>query len=50
VAELAPEVFRIHFVGDERLKPLMPPSPHAHFRAQSWPDARNFIKSRLMED
>jgi hypothetical protein len=50
VAELAPEVFRIHFVGDERLKTLMPPSPHAHFRARSWPDARNFIRSRLMQD
>jgi hypothetical protein len=24
VAELAPDVFRIHLVGDERLKPLLP--------------------------
>jgi len=50
VEDMAPNVFRIHFVGDARLKPLMPPSPHAHFRADTWRDARNFIRSRLMED
>lgn len=50
VAEHAPNVFRIHFVGDERLKPLMPPSPYAHFRADTWREATNFIKSRLMGD
>ncbi len=49
VAEHAPKVFRIHFIGDERLKLLMPPSPHAHFRAETWPDAHAFIRTRLME-
>ncbi|HUO92435.1 MAG TPA: hypothetical protein VMU22_05915 [Rhizomicrobium sp.] len=47
VAELAPHVFRIHFVGDERLKPLMPPSPHAHLKADHWNDIDTFIRARL---
>ena len=50
VAEQAPNVFRIHFVGDERLKPLMPTSPHAHFRAGTWPEAHAFIRARLRKD
>ena len=49
VAELTPEVFRIHFVGDERLKPLMPSTPHAHFRADNWTEAQAFITARLEE-
>lgn len=48
-AESAPDVFRIHFVGDERLRPLMPDSPHAHIRAQTWRDADTFIRSHLRE-
>lgn len=50
VAECAPEVFRIHFVGDERLAPLLPPSPHAHARTDKWTDAEALIRSRLKED
>lgn len=46
-AREAPEVLRIHFVGDERLRPLMPDTPHAHLRAQSWRDADRFIRKRL---
>jgi hypothetical protein len=49
VAELAPDVFRIHFVGDDRLKPLMPSTPHAHIRAQDWAEADAFIRARLGE-
>jgi len=49
VAELAPDVFRIHFVGDDRLKPLMPPSPHAHLHADTWRDIDAFIRARLEE-
>lgn len=47
VAELAPDVIRIHLIGDERLKPLLPPAPHAHFRAQDWADADAYIRARL---
>jgi hypothetical protein len=47
VAELAPDVVRIHFVGDERLRPLMPPSPHAHLRADDWAEIAAFVRARL---
>jgi len=43
----APEVFRIHMIGDERLKPLLPPAEAAHLRAETWADARAFIESKL---
>ncbi len=46
-AEVAPDVWRIHFVADERLKPLMPTSPHAHFRAHTWRDAETFIRRQI---
>lgn len=49
VAECAPDVFRIHFVGDERLAPLMPPTRHAHARADKWREAEVLIRARLME-
>lgn len=47
VAEASPEVLRIHLIGDERLKPLLPVSPHAHLRADSWLDAETFIRKQL---
>jgi hypothetical protein len=47
VAEAAPQVFRIHLIGDDRLKPLLPPSPHAHLRAETWREANDFIRGKL---
>jgi hypothetical protein len=47
VAEAAPDVFRIHLVGDERLKPLMPISEHAHLRADNWREVDAFIRQKL---
>jgi hypothetical protein len=47
VAEAAPDVFRIHLIGDERLKKLLPLSPDAHLRAETWRDADAFIRARL---
>jgi hypothetical protein len=47
VAEAAPEVFRIHLIGDDRLKPLLPAAPHAHLRADTWPQAEAFIREKL---
>jgi hypothetical protein len=49
VADAAPDVFRIHLIGDERLKPLLPPSLHAHLRADNWRDADRFIRAKLAE-
>jgi hypothetical protein len=47
VAEGAPDVFRIHLIGDARLKPLLPVSPHAHLRADNWREAGAFIRAKL---
>lgn len=47
VAEAAPQVVRIHLVGDERLKPLLPPAKDAHLHAPDWPAARSFIENHL---
>ena len=49
VAEGSPHVFRIHLIGDERLKPLLPVTPHAHLRAETWRDAEAFIRKKLAE-
>ena len=46
-AEHAPDVMRIHFVGDARLKPLLPPSPHANLYAEDWAAAAAFIRNHL---
>jgi hypothetical protein len=46
-AKHAPEVFRIHMIGDERLKPLLPPAEDAHLRAETWAAAEAFIRSKL---
>ncbi len=47
VAEEAAEVFRIHFISDDRLKPLLPASTHAHLRADSWHEIEDFVRSKL---
>jgi hypothetical protein len=47
VAEAAPDVIRIHLIGDDRLKPLLPLSPHAHLRADTWDQAVRFIRAQL---
>ena len=46
-AEHAPDVIRIHLVGDTRLKPLLPPSPHANLYAEDWAAAVAFIRNHL---
>lgn len=47
VAEAAPDVIRIHLIGDERLRPHQPISPFAQLRAHRWEDAGAFIRSVL---
>lgn len=46
-ANHAPAVIRIHLVGDERLKQLLPPAPEAHLRAEDWREVSAFIRARL---
>lgn len=48
-AQAAPEIWRIHLIGDERLKPLLPPAADAHLRAEDWSQARRFIETKLDE-
>lgn len=46
-AEHAPDVVRIHLIGDARLKALLPPAALAHLYAQDWRAAGAFIAERL---
>ena len=46
-ADHAPAVIRIHLVGDNRLKPLLPPAPEAHLRAEDWREVSAFIRAQL---
>ncbi len=48
-AQEAPEIWRIHLIGDERLRPLLPPAAAAHLRAEHWRDAESFIADKLSE-
>jgi len=48
-AQHAPDVTRIHLIGDERLKPLLPAAETAHYRAEDWGDAETFIAAKLDE-
>jgi FMN phosphatase YigB (HAD superfamily) len=46
-AEAAPDVIRIHLIGDERLKPLLTPCAQAHLYAEDWRAAGRFIANEL---
>ncbi|HEX4861824.1 MAG TPA: hypothetical protein VFV07_11345 [Rhizomicrobium sp.] len=46
-AEAAPDVIRIHLIGDERLKPLLAPCAQAHLYAEDWRAAGAFIAEQL---
>ena len=46
-AEMAPEVIRIHLIGDAGLTGLLPPPFHAHCHAVGWEAAEKFITASL---
>jgi hypothetical protein len=46
-AEHAPDVVRIHLIGDTRLKALLTPARHANLYAQDWPAAAAYIHDHL---
>ncbi|MEE9300629.1 MAG: hypothetical protein V3V17_05840 [Alphaproteobacteria bacterium] len=50
VAQTAPDVVRLHFVGDERLATIVEPAPHSHHHTNDWRSARAIIESRLADD
>ena len=45
VASTTPHVHRLHFVADTRLAQLVSPSPDAHARIDTWPEAEPWIRS-----
>ena len=47
VAEIAPEVHRLHMVADPQLHGLIPPAPHAHARIDHWDEALPYIRQAL---
>lgn len=46
-AQHAPDVGRLHMVGDPALGALVPPAPAAHARIDGWRDAETWIRNRL---
>jgi hypothetical protein len=47
VASVAPHVRRLHFVADSRLARLVGPSPDAHARIDTWPEAAGWIRQAI---
>lgn len=47
VAESAPEIFRLHMIGEPRVAINMPASKHAHARIDDWQSARRWILDRF---
>ncbi len=47
VAEHAPDVFRLHMVGEPRLSPRIKTPSAAHARIDDWPAATRWIKDRF---
>jgi len=47
VAELAPDVYRVHFIADPRLAALIDKADHADFRVDTWPEAAAHLHARL---
>lgn len=47
VAELAPQVHRLHMVAEPELAPGVPPAPAAHARIDDWPEALAWITQRF---
>lgn len=50
VAEEAPEVWRLHFVGEPAIAGKIAASPHAHARIDDWKAAQRWIMARLAEN
>lgn len=49
VAQDAPQVWRLHFVGEPEMAPHVPTAPDAHLRLDAWPDAARWIAALLDE-
>jgi hypothetical protein len=49
VAEHAPDVWRLHMVGEPEIAGEVPPAPDAHARIDSWPTAEAWIVQRIAQ-
>ena len=49
VSRHAPEVWRLHMVGEPEIAVNVPPSPAAHARIDSWREAERWIRDRFAE-
>jgi hypothetical protein len=49
VANHAPEVWRLHMIGEPRLAAVVPPAPFAHARIDLWSDAAQWIRDRFAQ-
>ncbi|WP_432768608.1 MAG: HAD family hydrolase [Sphingopyxis sp.] len=50
VAEAAPEVWRLHLVGEPAIAGKIAPASHAHARIDDWTAAQDWILARLAEN
>lgn len=50
VAEVAPDVWRLHLVGEPAIADKIAPSKHAHARIDNWTEAQDWILARLTEN
>lgn len=50
VAQEAPDVWRLHLVGEPAIADKIAPSKHAHARIDNWTAARDWILARLAEN
>lgn len=47
VANMAPAIYRLHYVADSRLSALLGPAAHCHHRAESWAELQTQITVHL---
>jgi hypothetical protein len=50
VAQEAPDVWRLHLVGEPAIADKIAPAKHAHARIDDWAAAQNWILARLAEN
>ena len=50
VAHEAPEVWRLHLVGEPAIADKIAPSKHAHVRIDNWAEAKQWVLARLSDN
>jgi hypothetical protein len=50
VSHEAPDVWRLHLVGEPAIADKIAPAPHAHARIDNWTEAKDWILARLTEN